>query len=266
MQITKKGYKKLLCFYAFSFFIAGAFVLFYALYKSSEAYRGVVIILSMAFFVFGFFNLFRFIYCTQKKSYKLDIKEGRLILDNKSFELQDSFLFFKLKKCTKELVKLSCYQERDAEIMTIFTDILFSKEELEAFLELIKPYRKFDAFPWRDYSTLNKLYLCKKGFIFDGREFFYDEIESTEWENRHERFVSGTIIFVDVTIKLKNSQIIKNSFLKDDGFIYVKLTYLNLKIKKEGEMKRIEGNPVLSLKFYQMLDEIEESGCDTLKI
>jgi len=58
MQIAKKGYDKLSLFYAFSFFIAGIFVLFYALYKSHEAYKGIVIIFSVAFFVFGFFHLF----------------------------------------------------------------------------------------------------------------------------------------------------------------------------------------------------------------
>jgi len=165
MQITKKGYQKLLLVYIFVFFILGVAVLLYALYQSSEAYKGIATIFSMAFVVEGSFNLFRFFNCTQKKSYKFGIKESQFLFYKKNFALKDSSLFFKLKKCTKEFIKVSLYKERDAKIMTIFTDILFSKEELEVFLELIKPFRKFDVFPWKDYSTLNKLYLCKNGFI-----------------------------------------------------------------------------------------------------
>ncbi len=260
MLVSKKDSKKFL-FIAFVYIAFGVIFSLFSLYESNEVYIEIIAAINLFLTAFGMYNLFRFFTCRQKDSYTIDIKNKTLYFNDKSFDLQESFLFFELKKCAKELIEVWLYQEKDAKIVTIFSKLLFSKEEFEKFLKLIKPYRKFDAFPWKSYKTKGAFYLCKDGFILNGREFFYEEVESIEWKNRYERLVSGTLIFVIVTIKLKNSQKIEEVFVKTDDFIYVKLTYIDIKIKSKEDILRVEGNPQMNLKFYELKEEIKRGGC-----
>ncbi len=262
MQIAKKSSEKFL-YKAILHFIVG-FVGFIAIYIIFEI--NILSFLSLAFFLFiilkGGWHVFEFKSCKQEQSHELEIQNNTICFDRKHIVLDNSYLFFRLEECGKNVV-VSLYQEKNAKILTIFSKIIFSPSEFKKFLELIKPYRKFDAFPWKKFNTHHTIYVCKKGIIIDGRELFYEEIEMIEWETEISYRMNARIESVTVVIGLKNNEKIIETFRNAQDKIYAKLLYVSLRLK--GRMKdAVSGNNQTVASFNEILKELEKKECEEL--
>ena len=116
----------------------------------------------ITFIILGFFiiqiilNIVNMSNCKQTAEYKIDIKDDVLYFDTQKFPLAKSYLFFNLADCGKK-ISVSLYQEKDTKVATIFQSVIFNQTEFIEFFKLIRPYRKFRAFPWSKFNTNNTL-------------------------------------------------------------------------------------------------------------
>ena len=221
---------------------------------------------TLVFFSFlilkGLFHALEIKSCKQNKEHELKVKNDTLYFDKKQFLLTESYLFFRLEECGKNAV-VSLYQEKDAKVITIFSQIIFTPTEFEEFLQLIKPYRKFDTFPWKRYNTHKTLYVCKKGVIINGRELFYGEIETIDWATKVIYNMNARIENVTIDIELKNGEKIIETFRNAKDILYAKLLYISLGLEGK-DIAPASGYKRLASPFNKILEELKRNECESL--
>ncbi len=141
--------------------------------------------------------------------YTLKIENDILYINEKPFNLKDKCLFVQSQKCD-EYFKVFLYDDK----MNLIFKAVFDENEYIGFLKIIKPYKKLPLF----LERTDGIFLCKEGFAINGREFFYDEVKSIEWEIKKYRCK-----FFSCSEKVVVSIILKNGQLADDE---VKKTYV----------------------------------------
>ena len=152
---------------------------------------------------------------------------------------------------------------RGNKIITIFSKIIFNQDELLAFLKLIKPYRKFNAFPWDRFNTNGTLFVCKDGFIINGREIFYSEVKKIDWETKFHHNMTAKTRIVTLYIDLKNSEHIIDIFYSAKWLLYAKILYINMRVNNE-KIGIATGHKKVAKAFNKILKELEKDRCESL--
>ncbi len=191
-----------------------------------------------------------------------DIKNNILYFNKNKFDLQNSYLFFHLYECGDNIT-VALYQEKRDKIVTIFSKIIFNRNELLEFLKLIKPYRKFNAFPWDKFNTNSTLYVCRDGFIIDGREIFYSEVKKVDWETTFLHYYTHKIRTIELYIYLKNDTIVKEIFYDAKWLIYAKILYIHMRVNNE-KIDTATGHKKVAKAFNEILQELDKNGCESL--
>jgi len=202
----------------------------------------------------GLESFFDFKEC-KGENVSLKIENDILYVNDKKVPLKNKYLFLESKKCDK-FFKVFLYEEKDTKTNLLLKTII-NEEEYINLLKLIKPYKKLPIY----LSETKGIFLCKNGFSLNGREFFYNEISSIEWEtqNSYCRFTyCAKKIYVYIT--LKNNVLIKADFYKND-LVYAKLIYINMAIKKKN---KIIGNKKIVKIFNNLIEKIKKEDCENI--
>jgi len=209
---------------------------------SAKEIMGVGRFFSLILLIFGLVKLYKYHQFKQEKEAFFEIKNGKIIYDDKEYPLLKGYLTVEFKE-EDELYKVSLWLEKDKNTIQIFEDIVFNKDEMHSFLKLIKPYRKTDISllenKINEEKTIdnelkkdelqenqklengNLITLFNKGLMVEKREILYSEIAN---------FLANiTVInekrYVDIDIVLKNKTEIKerlNSYDDQTKVLYAK--------------------------------------------
>ena len=223
----------------------------------------LITVIVMAFFIIQIiWNIVDMRSCKQKAEYKLYIKDDILYFNTQKFPLANSYLFFNLVDCGKK-ISVSLYQEIDTKVVTVFESIVFNRTEFIEFFKLIRPYRKFRAFPWDKFNTNNSLYVCKDGFIICGREFFYSEVKKFDWKTTFHYEMTARIRIVTLYIYLQNGKRVKEAFHFAKWLIYAKILYIDMRVNNE-KIGTATGHKKVAKAFNEILKELDKNGCESL--
>ena len=239
----------------------GVICLFY--FYCLNGVNNIIEVILLFFFTYKFFfNCLDAISCKQNKKYEINIQNDIFYVEKNRYNLKNSYLYFELNECGDN-VKVLLYQEKETKTKLILQNIIFSRLEFRKFLQMIKPYRKFNAFPWREFNTTGALYICNEGFIVYGREIFYNEVKSVDWKS--EIYYKKLARFEEIylIIELKNGEKIANYFNNYSEIAFAKIFYIYLRVKNEP-ITKITGHKTFSKQFNKILKELEERGCETV--
>ncbi len=200
--------------------------------------------------------------CKQVTTHKITVKNDNFHIDDRSFSLQDAYLFFRLKDCGENSA-VSLYREEGRNVETIFQDMIFSPSEFEDFLKLTAPYRKIKEFPWKIHTTHDTLFVCKEGFFVDGRAFFYDEVESITWKTTVHYEMTAKRESVLLTIDLKSGEGVIENFWDAKERLYAKLLYVSMRVNGK-KIEKITGNKTFAKAFDTILKELQTKECASL--
>ncbi len=264
MTISKKSAEELL-YKSIFYGTIGVFALIYIV-SGKQKIDDIFIFLAFAFAIFliikGLWHFIEIKECKQESEYKFDIKNNILYFNKNKFDLQNSYLFFHLNECGDN-ISVALYQEKRDKIITIFSKIIFNRNELLEFLKLIKPYRKFNAFPWDKFNTNKTLYVCKDGFIIDGREIFYNEVKKMDWETKFNHNMTAKTRIVTLYIDLKNGENIMEIFYNAKWLIYAKIFYIHMRVNNE-KIDTATGHKKIAKEFNKILQELDKNGCESI--
>jgi len=264
MTISKKSAEELL-YKSIFYTLIGVFALIYIV-SGKQKIDNIFIFSAFAFASFLIFKgLWHFIEikeCKQESKSLFDIKNDILYFNKNKFDLQNSYLFFHLNECGDNIT-VALYQEKRDKIVTIFSKIIFNRNELLEFLKLIRSYRKFNAFPWDKFNTNSTLYVCRDGFIIDGREIFYSEVKKVDWETTFHYEMTARIRIVTFYIYLKNGKRVKGRFDFAEWSIYAKILYIHMRVNNE-KIDTATGHKKVAKAFNEILQELDKNGCESL--
>ncbi len=123
-----------------------------------------------AFFIIGAFFLMGLgVYfitlasdCKMETSHTLNITNGRLIFDARTYSLNTATLLVKLSPCGKSN-EVSLFLTKQSSSMIIFNNIMMDAKEYKAFLDLIKPYKKTTLC---HSATYDQHHYCLQGGVY----------------------------------------------------------------------------------------------------
>ncbi len=253
LKITPKNTKKFL--YIAIFYISFAIIFFFISWKISNIFSYLFFIVAVLVLLKGYLYFFDFKEC-KGKEYELKIKNDALYIDDKSINLKGKYLFLESQKCD-ELFKVFLYEEKETKTNLLLKSVLDEKEYIEL-LKLIKPYKKLPLY----LEKTDGLFICKNGFAINGREFFYNEISSIEWEVKTYRCRFGVCSrYILVYIKLKDGNVVTTD-IEEKDLNYAKLLYI--KAILDNNKLKISGNKNFVKIFSKLIDKIRKDGCENL--
>jgi len=252
LKITSKNTKKFL--YKAIFYLFFAVVLFFISWKIGNIFSYVLFVVAVLVLLKGYLYFFDANECKSKEC-ESKIKNDVLYIDDKSINLKDKYLFLESQKCD-EYFKVFLY-ENEKKPKLIFKIIVNEKEYI-GLLKLIKPYKKLPLF----LEKTDGIFLCKQGFAIDGREFFYDEIASIEWDVK--RYRCKFVVckrYILVYIRLKDDNVITTD-IEEKDLNYAKLLYI--KAVLNNDKLEISGNKNFVKIFNKLIDKITNDECENL--
>ena len=199
--------------------------------------------------------------CKQATTHKISVVDDNFRIDDKTFSLQDAYLFFRLKDCGENSA-VSLFMEKSQDVETIFQDMIFNPSEFKTFLSLIVPYSKFNTFLWKS-NTNGTLFVCKSGFMVEGRALFYDEVESIEWKTKVHYNMTAKMEVVWLYVALKNGEGIKAYFADAKEVLYAKLMYISMRVNGET-IDKATGYKKFTRPFNKILEELERKECASI--
>ena len=237
----------------------GFMTLYYSVEKVDNLFVLIGLVLAIAVIIIGIYHGLGIEACKQTHQQTITIEHDYLLLDNKKIALDGSYLYFELYACHKDIA-VSLYQEKGGGVRMLFQNIIFSPKEFETFLECIRPYRKLDLFPWKRYHTQKSFYVCKEGFILNGREIFYQEVASIAWMTEAYYRYTARFERVIVEMRLKSGELLTEIYLHANSMLYVKLAYIATQTDDKTIDEITQGQTMRQL-FEKTVHTIEEKGC-----
>ncbi len=253
LKITPKNTKKFL--YTAIFYISFAIILFFISWKINNIFSYLFFIMAVLFLLRGYLYFFDAKECKGEEC-ELKIKNDVLYIDDKSINLKGKSLFLESQKYD-ELFKVFLYEEKEIKTNLLLKAVLDEKEYIEL-LKLIKHYKKLPLY----VEKTDGIFLCKNGFAINGREFFYNEISSIEWEVKTYRCRFGICSrYILVYIRLKDGNVVTTD-IKEKDLNYAKLLYI--KAILNNDKLEISGNKNFVKIFNKLIDKIRKDGCENL--
>jgi len=214
LKITTQNTKNFL--YKAIFYISLAIVIFIFSSQNLNLFSAIAMVGGLYFLLKGYLYFFDVREC-KGGEFVINIKNDILYIDNNSISLKDKYLSLNTQKCDNYF-KVFLYDDKNRLILKAILD----KKEYIEFFRLIKPYKKLPLY----LEETDGIFVCKEGFAIDGREFFYDEIASIEWDIETDKckftYCSKTI-YLDV--RLKNNTLITAKYQKNN-FVLEKLLFI----------------------------------------
>ncbi len=253
LKITSKNTKKFL--YNTVFYISFAIILFFISWRLNNIFSYLFFIVAVLLLLRGYLYFFDAKECKGEEC-ELKIKNDVLYIDDKSINLKGKYLFLKSQKCG-ELFKVFLYEEKETKTTFLLKTVLDEKEYIKL-LKLIKPYKKLPLY----LEKTDGLFICKNGFAINGREFFYNEISSIEWEVKTYRCRFGVCSrYILVYIRLKDGNVVTTD-IEEEDLNYAKLLYI--KAVLNNDKLEISGNKNFVKIFNKLIDKITNDECENL--
>ena len=254
ITIDKKDTKKI--FYKITLYIA-VIVMVYALYGLNLITIAVIGFLTVRIL----FLALDLKSCKQATTHKISVVDDNFRIDDKTFPLQDAYLFFRLKDCGENSA-VSLFMEKSQDVETIFQDMIFNPSEFKTFLSLIVPYSKFNTFLW-ETDTSGTLFVCKRGFMVEGRSLFYNEVKRINWKTEVFHHMTAKTEIVRLYVGLKNGTVVKAYIIHTNEALYAKLIYVSMRVNSE-KIEKVTGNKKFAKAFDTILKEIQTKECASI--